>query len=602
MHKSRLLEHLIADSLLSLNALTNELHNDHFHQLLLQAIIDMIPAADAGFLFVYDEKMKKLLVKTAIGYDPVSYRKTQLAPGESITGQAYQTKRLQLINGQQSIKRAMETMTDRNKIYYEESLLTEEYPYATLAFPILNQERVLAVFTINGFQKDAYFDPILEEVLNVVTPYILLIYEHFLLIEKEQMTSAELAITYKALRKEHTQLQRTTDLYNELASLISQNKSIKELMRAIYQSTRKPIAFYDELLYPIASYGTDASERLPDNFLSLREIQYAISVKKWRLISGNGESSLLVVPVTGFETVIGFLCAWIEEDTFNDGDRLLLEYSASMLGLELMKKRTIEETNRMIIGDVFEQLILGNTDDDVVNQAKNLNLRETDFYAILVCEAQQAGDGLNQYFVKDSWIKWIEKTMKITDVAGLVTQRGVDILAILTVPGEIHKQTARSRVKDFTKALEKIPYRVRIGIGRVYQGFKYIQKSYGDAKQCLEMLRKKKVGKVLRFSDSGIDRLLFDHDQEALDLFVHDHIGPLLAGESRKEKELLYTLLVYVNCNRDLTQTTDQLAIHHNTLYYRIKKIETILQVDFSDFEEWLDISVACKIYQFLYE
>src|SRR5690606_27207856 len=239
--------------------------------------------------------------------------------------------------------------------------------------------------------------------------------------------------------------------------------------------------------------------------------------------------------------------------SFNDGDRLLLEYSASMLGLELMKKRTIEETNRMLIGDVFEQLISGNYNEDVLEQAKNLDLRETDYYAILVCEGKTKAEGMNQYFEKDSWINWIQKAMKLVKINGLVTQKGKDIIAFLTVSGEKDKKIVRERLKDFTKELEKNPFDISVGIGRVYQGFYNVQKSYSDAKQCIEIVAKKKSpSKVLRYSDSGIYRLLLDHEKEELDLFVHDHLGPLLEEETKKDKELIQTLLVYVLENRDV--------------------------------------------------
>ncbi|MDC3415828.1 helix-turn-helix domain-containing protein [Aquibacillus salsiterrae] len=593
------LERLIANSLQMINQLPGKYNNEYFYHEVLQTVVAFLPNADAGFFFMYDHKMGKLLIEAAIGYDSASYRKTRLSVGESITGSVYQTKQTRLVNAQIDVIEAMAAMTEENKVYYEEALLADNYPEAAVSFPIMSGEEVLAVLTINSFT--ASFDESITLLLDEIAPYLSVLCAQYQLKIKEAALEKELELTYNALRNEHQQLQRTTDLYNNLASLMSQNKSIDQMMQAINMSTKTPVAFYDELLYPIASFGKSAEHRLPDNFLASREVQYTLSVKKWQLISQVNES-ILVMPVVGAQTVIGFLCAWIDEESFNDGNRLLLEYSASMLGLELMKKRSIEETHRKLAGDIFEQLITGNYSDDVVRQAKNLDLDETDYFAILICEGKLETTGFNQYFIKDSWTKWIQQAMKVAGMDGLVTQRGMDVIAFLTVDGEKDKSFARNKLKSFTKQLEQIPFPVKIGIGRVYQGFVHVRKSYADAKQCIEMLNKKKSGKVLRFSDGGIYRLLLDHDKDELDLFVHDHIGPLLECKTKKDKELLDTLLAYVTFNRDLATVTNKLSIHHNTLYYRIKRIEESLHVSFANHDEWFDISVACKIYLFLTE
>ena len=54
--------------------------------------------------------------------------------------------------------------------------------------------------------------------------------------------------------------------------------------------------------------------------------------------------------------------------------------------------------------------------------------------------------------------------------------------------------------------------------------------------------------------------------------------------------------------DRDLSQLVTELNIHHNTLYYRISRIEEILGVSFKDYESWFNIQLACKIYQFIQE
>jgi DNA-binding PucR family transcriptional regulator len=47
-----------------------------------------------------------------------------------------------------------------------------------------------------------------------------------------------------------------------------------------------------------------------------------------------------------------------------------------------------------------------------------------------------------------------------------------------------------------------------------------------------------------------------------------------------------------------MTSTARELHIHANTLYHRIKKIEDILDMDFSDYEDYLKVQLAVYLYK----
>jgi DNA-binding PucR family transcriptional regulator len=62
----------------------------------------------------------------------------------------------------------------------------------------------------------------------------------------------------------------------------------------------------------------------------------------------------------------------------------------------------------------------------------------------------------------------------------------------------------------------------------------------------------------------------------------------------------MVTLEAFYNHNGDINQTAEQLYIHPNTLRKRLKKLETILNVDFNQMEDMLKIFVALKIRKIL--
>lgn len=574
-----------------------------FYEKLLNILIDSIPSADSGLFLLYNQRTRKLAVRSGIGFDQEYYQKIQIAPTESIAGTTFTKQELLVFNDEGALCKGMESLSPDNKRLLIQANKMSQPPHAVLSFPIINDGRTLGVVVLQGSSDKACFPHEVVTTMYHIMDYVSLLFGRYQNHRDTQKTKRELEITYRALRTEHKQLQKTLDLYNILTTLIRNNKGIKEIMRAMYEMTLTPITYYDELLLPIASCGTNNSHVLPENFLKTREARYSIRVKKWQLLKLDHENLLLIIPVVGAEKVIGFLCAWINEQTFNDSDRTLLEYSASILGLESMKRQAIDNTKRQLFGDIFEQIISNNFNETMLQQAKNLDLNEKDFYTVLVCEyGHDVSSSINEKFASEACMKWLEQAMREMSIKGLVTHRRGNIVAFLSFPSESDKRAIDQKLTRFCARMNQFPSHIKVGIGRLELGFIRINQSYNDAKQCIRLLHKKKSGKIYRFSSGGIDHLLMNHDSDELHLFVDDHLGLLLEYDVQKNKDLLHTLFVYLENNRNLQKTTEALSIHHNTLYYRISQIEQILSVKLSSTEDWMNLAMAWKIYQFLHD
>lgn len=91
----------------------------------------------------------------------------------------------------------------------------------------------------------------------------------------------------------------------------------------------------------------------------------------------------------------------------------------------------------------------------------------------------------------------------------------------------------------------------------------------------------------------GVERLLYELDQELLERFMNDKLHRLQSADST----LIHTLKQFIWSNRNQKQTAEELHVHPNTLYYRLKKVEELLEIDFSNEKDWIDFVVAFQIY-----
>ena len=138
----------------------------------------------------------------------------------------------------------------------------------------------------------------------------------------------------------------------------------------------------------------------------------------------------------------------------------------------------------------------------------------------------------------------------------------------------------------------------RAGVGSMFSTLSDASQSAAEAKEALHMIRQcHKTEEIRFFEDTGIYRLLFRfQDKEELHDISATILGNLIAYDLTNQTELVLTLETYLDCNCNLTAASEALDVHRNTMKYRIKKIQDLLDVDFSDYNQCFQLRLAYKI------
>lgn len=99
---------------------------------------------------------------------------------------------------------------------------------------------------------------------------------------------------------------------------------------------------------------------------------------------------------------------------------------------------------------------------------------------------------------------------------------------------------------------------------------------------------------LVEYSTLGYKRLWGHFDEQVKHEFITDHIGLLL----EHSPEHLTTLGALIENGRThKSKTAEQLYIHTNTLYQRLRKIESILDINLQDEHQWMNIVIAYEMY-----
>lgn len=177
-----------------------------------------------------------------------------------------------------------------------------------------------------------------------------------------------------------------------------------------------------------------------------------------------------------------------------------------------------------------------------------------------------------------------------------------DNFIILMVPiGEVREEINLIAEEIYDKVKIKIKgIEINIGIGSEWKEIKNFKNSVEEAKKAIKVLDIYK-NKFCNYEDIGIYKLFFEIDKkDKMKKFYVHILGGLIDYDNKNSTKLVETLEVYIDKNCNLIQASGALFIHKNTLKYRIKRMEDILNCNFKDLNVLFNLSLAFKIKKFL--
>lgn len=143
---------------------------------------------------------------------------------------------------------------------------------------------------------------------------------------------------------------------------------------------------------------------------------------------------------------------------------------------------------------------------------------------------------------------------------------------------------------------------VSIGIGGICSDLKDFKNVIFQAQKALEI--SKRCGKkncITNYKELGIYRLFFEMStyNEMKNLY-NETLLKLKEYDEKNSTNLLETLIVYLEQDRNLGKTAEILYVHRNTMKYRIRRIEEILQCDLKDGQTVFDVMLCISVGRFL--
>jgi DNA-binding PucR family transcriptional regulator len=286
--------------------------------------------------------------------------------------------------------------------------------------------------------------------------------------------------------------------------------------------------------------------------------------------------------------------------------RVVAEQSATIVGTEMLRMRSIEQAEERARGDFVQALLHGRfaTAREMEARAAHYGFPVGADYGVIVAGglpepgAPESHTALPQYAAAATRLAPAEGSQTLATMIG-------DVLAVIReVPpaiGPSGPETGDRALGEYAAALRKDLTRrvgrpVTVAWGRAVHGADKIFDSYREARLALELCGRLGIQGARGFSGMRVFATLAElADNEKARSFAADLLAPL-RGQHTGVADLEKSVVTYVASGGNINAAARELHIHRNTMLYRLDRASRLLNLDLREAEHQFSVWLACKL------
>lgn len=525
------------EKLFNINALlTQSLDKQTVLQNLLKAAMDLIDRADT--IIIYEKNDDGYITfSDGIGVEIAPIRKVKFRPGESITGRAYLEKRIYNVS-RDTAKRYMGNMSEDNKKFFQQAVKNRQVE-SVLAAPLVYQNECIGVLVVDNF--DIPGDKFTEEETLII---------------EILANQAAIALTnsrfYTELQRRNNDLLAIQKIHETFSNILLEGKGINQITEVLSRILSQNVTYVETL---------------------------------------HMQDEESVFPIISSNETLGYFQLPKPLASYTNVEKVALEQAANAVVLELIKQNNLFERKNKLQEELFQKLLDGLWDDQLEHYHKFNRLTKFQSVACVLLEGKKEPLWNEHSLVaKERVMRRVEQAFFANYEEVVVFNRGFTIYILLP-------NIKRLKTNDFHVMLQEVfpNQEVVVGIGRTVP-VKQIANSHQEANDALQLAKKSKDRSIILYEDLGFERLWHGTDESTLTQYVTDQISPLLNGDPVD----LETFRTYIELNGKHKETAEKLCIHPNTLAYRLRKIENLLNIDLKNQQDLLKVMTAFNILEYL--
>lgn len=393
----------------------------------------------------------------------------------------------------------------------------------------------------------------------------------------------------------------------KISNLILRGSSMKIIMNNMTAILNKAIMIVD-MFGRIQDYGYTYSKTE-----RLKSIKIMEKLMKSGSLEGDsyclyeeGEKEYCIYPIRGVGRNTNFIIIQDFNPKVREEEVLVMEQV--LMALELYFYRNLYvQYNHMRTQEEFLSILLEQLSDKTWTERQALSIGES--YGLKQASAYQmvliSMDSMKRrkfntnnfsrqeesYILIYMWIKDM-----INGEAGnnvLIFPQESEWRYVLLIQGrDLNMQEKYFRLHDYIE--EKFSLSVTIAQGGVVSSLLNVKSSFKEAEGCMEDGNKnEKYPYLLSYKPRNMLELFKFVPERQVQEICTTTLKELAFPKNQMQEELRKTLETFLSCGSSITKASEKMFLHRNTIKYRIKKCEEILEVELSSASDCFHIQLA---------
>ena len=325
-----------------------------------------------------------------------------------------------------------------------------------------------------------------------------------------------------------------------------------------------------------------------------------------------------IMPVAVSNHVYGYIVVFQTIRILGEFDYMALEHVSTILALDRIKAKEIEEVKLKIKQDFFDDLLSGNfTSVETLHSLSDLHGLKVKYvyYCMVVhIEADKLEDYTDIVYRKYELEHIAKKCVGLIygqshkAIGELTCYYRNQQIIILIGRNEEKPPIAVSETKTFAQELlellsmEMREVRFMMGIGSQYKTLPSLHRSFFEAQEAMRLMQRFNDNRTIsHFEDYSVYHFLDSNIKPVeMEAFFHKVLGVVHNHDQTANTRFISTLEYYFMYNQNITEAAKAMFIHRNTFIYRIDKIKELLSTDLKNADELFQIQLALNLYRLM--
>ena len=580
-------------------SLTSALDLDETIRGILGAAIRVIPAADAGILFLYDPETRTLVVSHAIGLGPAAYD-IRLEPGEGLSGTAFLTGKAFIYSDVSEAAGGMARATPENLRRFEEATGGITYPQSALSAALNYKGEPIGAFVVENLGTPHAFDDFDEDMVDALAQAAAAAIVNARLYESEHDARIRLEALNEEMRLQRDQLQRRIGLQDWLAEIVREGLPLSALASRVSRVTGMPVVILDALNRLRGSEPGVEADTVRDLGWEgvddlLATIDRANSTRLRQHIHAADERTAIVSPIVGGGEVLGCIVVKAEHRPLDSVDEAAADTAALVAAAEFLKERALEESEIRSRSDLLDQLLEGR----VPTGASALTaLRPPIGLAVgALGRRREWGSSVR---VSRTFVAIAQEVVERGPVSALVTARDDLVVIIWSLSAGSQTADIEGQLRAITGKVERIApgSDPTFAIGTRVDELSELSDAFNEAR--IGIAVRGQLGRhapVFHVSELGAFRLILRSATEAdVARLCREVLTPVLAHDAKRGTELLSTFRTYLHSASSPKAAADKLNVHPHTIQYRLDRLQSLTGLSLGHPDDRLTLEIALRV------